>query len=424
MFANLAASSPLSRWVPSTPKDIAIDLVLFLGFGTLVVWLLWRALKRSEDPARLIFKWVLTLIFTAGLLGYAAWVGFDNLAGITVPFLCVLYAIAMSILWAPYLGSWLASPLTAMYDGGSAEPDPEPLYAVATSLRKNGKYNEAIKEVRRQLQKFPKSFAGQMMIAEIQAEDIQDLPSAEVTVQKLCQQKGHKPAAISAALLRLADWQLKYWQDIEAARRSLEQIQMQFPRSEFAQVAAQRLAHMASREHLLSPHERPKIQLRHGLDDVGLRDEPLRPTPPPENLAEKAAQLTRHLEEFPNDAEAREQLAMIYAEEYHRIDYAVNELEQIIQQPGQTPKEIVRALNLIADVHIKAADDYEAASAALQRIIDHYPHYGAAEAAHQRLLRLKLEFRAKEKTHTVKLGSYEDDLGLKGKTPAPPREID
>jgi len=395
-----------------------------LVFIALVGWVLWRTLKQTEDPAKLLFKWVLTLIFTVGILGYAAWIGFDNSAAVTVPFACVIYCVAMSLLWAPHLGAMLARPLAAMYDGGSAEPDPEPLYSVATSLRKNGKYSEAVKEIRRQLQKFPNSFAGQMMIAEIQAEDIQDLPSAEVTIQKLCQQKGHAPAAISAALLRLADWQLKYWQDIEAARRSLEQIRLLFPRSEFAHVAAQRMAHMGSREHLLASHDRPKIQLRAGLDDVGLRSEPLRPTPPPENIAEKAAHLVKHLEEHPNDAEAREQLAMLYAEQYHRIDYAVAELEQIVQQPGQTPKEIARALNLVADIHIKVANDFDAACAALQRIIDDFPHYGAAEAAQQRLLRLKLEFRGKEKSHTVQLGSYEDDLGLKGKSPVPPPDAD
>src|SRR5687768_17816886 len=42
----------------------------------------------------------------------------------------------------------------------------------------------------------------------------------------------------------LADWQLKYGQDIEAARQSLERIVARYPGTEEAQVAAQRIAHL------------------------------------------------------------------------------------------------------------------------------------------------------------------------------------
>jgi len=49
----------------------------------------------------------------------------------------------------------------------------------------------------------------------------------------------------------------------------------------------------------------------------------------------------------------------------------------------------------------------------LQRIIDRNPQAGAASLAQNRIELLRLEFKGKEKSQAVTLGSYEDDLGLK-----------
>jgi TolA-binding protein len=269
--------------------------------------------------------------------------------------------------------------------------------------------------IRTQLESFPHDFRGQMLLAEMQAEDLNDMPSAQVTIQRLCQQKGHSPGAISAALMQLADWQLKHWQDRDAARESLEKIIALFPDTEFAHVAEQRISHLASNTRLIAAHDRPKIQLRAGLDDVGLHKDQAAMVAPVEDIAAKAAEYVKHLDQHPRDAEAREQLAIIYAEHYQRLDYALGELEQIIQQPGQSPKQIVRVLNLMADLQLKCSGDYEAARQTLQRIVDKYPNLGAAEAAQRRLAHLRLELRSKEKAHVVQLGTYEQDLGLKKK---------
>ena len=92
---------------------------------------------------------------------------------------------------------------------------------------------------------------------------------------------------------------------------------------------------------------------------------------------------------------------------------AVGELEQLIAQPHQPPKQIVHYLDLLADLHIKYASDYDAARAALQRIIDLAPGLAAAGTARQRLGRLRLELKGKEKSQAVKLGSYEPYDGRK-----------
>jgi hypothetical protein len=69
----------------------------------------------------------------------------------------------------------------------------------------------------------------------------------------------------------------------------------------------------------------------------------------------------------------------------------------------------------MADVHMKYANDPEAARQCLQRIIDEYPNSAAAEGARQRIPVLNLELRSKKQNQTVQMGSYDQDIGLKRK---------
>ena len=104
---------------------------------------------------------------------------------------------------------------------------------------------------------------------------------------------------------------------------------------------------------------------------------------------------------------------MIYADYYGRLDMAVGELEQMIGQPNQPGRLVVHWLNLLADLQIRHGASYEAARDTLQRIVDRDPDAAAAEVARRRLGLLKLELKAKDKSQAVKLGSYEQNLGLK-----------
>ena len=112
--------------------------------GTMV-WLLIWSLKRSEDPAKLLFKWVLTFVFIGGLLAIVMKIGFEDNSAMLIPGVCAIFGVALGITWAPHWGAIMARPFTAMFDGGSTPPDPKPFYSVAFARRKQGRYEEAEK---------------------------------------------------------------------------------------------------------------------------------------------------------------------------------------------------------------------------------------------------------------------------------------
>src|SRR5205814_1821500 len=154
--------------------------------------------------------------------------------------------------------------------GGNIPPDPRPAYSIAISKQKQGHYREAVADIRQQLERFPTDLEGHLLLAEILAVHLQDLPGAEQTIQRWVAQGGHAPKNIAFALYSLADWHLKYGQDREAARRSLQQIIELLPDSEYALGAAQRIAHLGTMEMFLEPHERKKFTVPEGVRNLGL----------------------------------------------------------------------------------------------------------------------------------------------------------
>jgi uncharacterized protein (DUF1499 family) len=395
------------------PLSIALGLLLVTGVIGVFVWWLVRSVRRSEEPGKLICKWVVAVVLLAGLLFLVSKTVGQREGAYIVPSACVAFAVIMSVLWAPSLGALVARPFTSLFDGGVEELKPQAFYSIAIAKRKRGKYQEAIYEIQRQLARFPQDAVGQMMLAEIQAENLNDLPGAQNTIERLCQERGHAPQSIAMALYQLADWHLKYSRDVEAARAALEKIVTLLPDTEQAQVAAQRIAHLGSREALLATDNRTAIPMPRGVDNVGLLKDSSELQKAPQDPAAIAGEYVKHLEEYPLDNEAREKLALIYADHYQRLDLAVGELEQLVQAPNQPAKQVERWLNLIADIQIKHAADYEAARETLQRIVDLFPGLPPAENARQRLGRLKLELKGKEKSQAIKLGSYEQNIGLK-----------
>ena len=404
-----------------------MDLVLRFSFGLFTLlaavcvigWFLCWLLKNSYDPAALAFRWSMTIGLIVG--GY---IGIDWIIGpsagptekILGLFLGMFIALVLAGLWAPAIADKVSDLIGGLFTGGNEPPPPQPFYSIALTKRKQGKFKEALYEIQQQLAKFPTDVTGHMLLAEIQAVDLDDLPAAQVTIERLCSQPGHSAPQIANAFNALADWHLKL-QDRDAACAALEQIIARLPGTDQAQLAAQRIAHLASKESLLAAHEHKPIEMREGVRDIGLLRDSSALAKPEQDPAESAAQLVKHLEQHPLDNEAREKLAVIYAEHYQRLALAANELEQLITAPNQPGKEVARWLNLLADLQLKHGADYDTIRQTLQRVVDLFPDLAAAQLAQQRIELLRLELKGKEKSQVVKLGSYEKDLGLKGPRP-------
>lgn len=391
-------------------RGTLIALVAVVVFG----WLLVRALKRSENPPGLIFKWVLTAI----VVGFMAVViapivgggGFAAVGGIILTVAC---GWILAIIWGRSIASIVAKPFASLYDGGDAEIEPHPYYSSAEAKRKKGQYQEAIGDIRKQLEKFPTDLEGQMKMAEIQAENLNDLPGADVTIQRLCLQPDHPQRSISFALNTLADWHLKYGLDRDAAQASLQRVIDRFPGSEFALLASQRIAHLGSTEHLMAAHDRKRIAVPEGVKNVGLMQSSAHLQPAETDQAALASQYVKHLEQHPHDTEVREKLAVIYADHYGRLEMATDQLEQLINQPNQPARLIVHWLNLLADLQTRHGADCETVRATLERIIEKFPNIAAAEQARTRIDLLALSFKTKAGRPGIKMGTYEQNIGLK-----------
>jgi hypothetical protein len=151
----------------------------------------------------------------------------------------------------------------------------------------------------------------------------------------------------------------------------------------------------------------------HGVQNVGLLQSSAHLAPPPPDQPRRAEELVQHLQEHPQDTDAREQLAIIYADHYQRLDLAADQLSQLINQPNQPARNVIRWLNLLADLQVRHGCQYDSVAQTLAQIIERFPDHGAADLARNRLDLLRLELKAKSASPSVKLGTYEQNIGLK-----------
>ncbi len=402
----------------SRTYEILRDAVMLAVAGAAIVWVGIRWLKNTrEDPARLIFKWILSAVVIGLLLWKVApFVAGGGEAGafIGIP-LAAGCALILAILWGANIGGAFAGIFTGMLDGGDEPPEPKPAYSVARARRNQGRFLEAVVAVREQLARFPNDLEGVLLLAALQAENLNDLSEAELTLSRFCERPESPPQQVAAALYQLADWHLKLAKDPDAARRTLERVVARFPDTERAKQAAQRIAHLASREFLLEAQDRAAVAVTPGVQNLGLLRDQDHLKPVQADPAELAAGYVRQLEQHPHDTEAREKLAVLYAEHYQRLDLATDQLEQLVRAHPDSPKAVARWLNLLADLQIQRGADDEVVRRSLQTIIDRFPELAVAEHARRRLDHLRLEFKGKEKSQAVPLGSYEQNLGLKRK---------
>ena len=408
MFAAIEFPHSVLGWI----FDSIALIVIVLGGGFLLI----KTVRRSDDAPLLIFKLILTVVVVAMvtlLIRPILREGGSLLAGLIGIPIAAIAGLVLGFTWRKNIANLIANPIGDLYDGGRAEYEPRPVYSTAISLRKRGYPREALDATRKELERFPTDVEGQLLVADILAENLNDIEGAAIAIQRLCNQPGHTERNLAYAYNSLADYYLKLNHDKDTAREALQQIIERFPESEVAMLAAQRIATLANTEHMSTVQERKKFVVAEGVPNIGLINPSFYQPPAGSDFSKDAGELVKHLQEHPFDGEAREKLAVIYADHYQRMDLAADQFEQLITCPNQPQKRVVGWINRLADLQVRHGENYETVRATLQRVLDLYPGGAAAEVAANRITLLKLELKGKEKVADVKMGTYEQDVGLK-----------
>ena len=385
------------------------------GTAALLLGFMVYTIRKSKDPAEFLVRWVVTILLVTGLMTLVMGVDLNYGTAFIIPLSCAIVGVCLAIVWGRHLAHLFAAPITNLISGGSQEVEAKPQYSGAKAKRMAQHYGQAVEAIQLELKKFPGDYEGEMLLAAIYAENLSDLDRCATLIQRMCNRPDCPPGHISGAFTCLADWAMRQAQDPERAREALEEISRRLPDTEYDRNARQRVAHLASVESLLDQQERRTLHLAPGIQRLGLKTAVASLAPEDATPAAEAQRLVAHIKNHPDDNEAREQLAMVYALGFHRPEMAISELEELIARPHQSSKQVAHWLHLIADMQIKdgQANSVEMATASLQRIIDLYPNLAVAENARSRMSLLQLEKRGKETTAPLTLGEYEQRMGLR-----------
>ena len=337
--------------------------------GISLLQLLWRARTLTEAPDKFRRKSRIT-------------------ASILVP-----VAVAMIV-----FGGWTALGLAMILCGAGMaqvtfglkeEKGPAPNYGRAQVAINFGRYEEAEMEVIRELEQTEDDFDGWMLLAELYALYLGDLPAADEMVRDLCQQPATTPPQVAVALHRLADWHLKVAKDPVAARRVLERISVRMPGTHLDRMARQRITQLpASREEFLAQDQGRTIQMTVIPDDV--------PAPnvlPRDEAAYIAKQCVEALKKNPDDVAARERFARVLADSLGDSKTAIEQLELLLAMPKQSTDKRADWLLTIAHWHGRYRNDLENARLVYQEVMRDFPDSRYAVMAQRRLNLLTLQFR-------------------------------
>lgn len=409
------------------PREVTfLDYLIFgivvasiaIGF----VYFFIRALKRAESPSTLIVQFVISLVMIAII--FIFWYrlifasrGGDRAGAIFALFSMVIFGILLGIMWAPSIGSIIAKPLVNLI-WPETELEPKPNYDVAIALKKKGLYDEAAKEIQQELEKFPDDVEGRLLLADLFARNLNCFEAAKIEIEKIVNNPKATPGQLASALNMLADLYLEVNRDIEGARQALKRLYELLPNSEHGLLALQRVAHLP--EKLEDPKsDRRPIGLKVSTEYIGLRDDFEGLKPPESAPAERVNELIEQLNKHPYDWAAREELAIIYAREYHDFALAKEQLTQLIEQEHVPKNYVVKWLNLLADLSIEHGE-IKCARSAIEGIIKFFPNTSLAEIAKRRLLTLERELQKNQSVSTIKLEHTDDRLGLRQNPDPPP----
>jgi hypothetical protein len=356
--------------VPEYLRILAVGLFVICTFWTTVTlaWALLEAGARAEGETRAHFN---ALCLTC---------------------LIALAAPALLIIW---IGGWpmlglagiaLLGPMAGYGANVLHTRQMPPMYARAVARMKFGKYTEAEWEIIRELERCEDDFDGWMMLADLYANQFNDLAEAEQSILEICDLPKTTPSQLSVALHRLADWHLHRAGDPAAARRDLQMICDRLPGSHLAHMAQLRINQLPS-----SAAELRQQQTAAPIPLPALSDAIDEAPPPPESAKERhqaadaANACVETLKRDPNNVPARERLARLFAEHLDQPDRAIEQVTLLLDLPDQPDTRRAEWLGLIAAWQIRYRHDSAAGRQTLERLLREFPQSPQAFAARRRL---------------------------------------
>jgi tetratricopeptide (TPR) repeat protein len=349
-----------------------LEWICFIG---LFAFWTWYSLTICGDSIK---KYLARWAATFGILFLLYLV--SRIGPIPPVFMGTFLAVMLAVVWrnacTELFGGWIGH----MFSGGNQQADKKPLLSQAEGLRHKGKPKEAIQSARTTLTIKPDDFDTLMFIASIQAEDLDRLDSAVITLEDALRSKRIERGQIVYALNTLADWHLKVLEP-EAARGYLRRIIDLLPDTDAAQRAEQRVIRMKDRAAMVADAQTRTIEMPEFERDLGLKGKKSTVKRKGSNPVAIIAELERELEKHPNDWTAREELAGVYANEHKNVKRAVEELEILVSGAKAPRREIARWLHLIADWQSRLGKDPDSARFTLDRIIDRFPDTVLAQRA-------------------------------------------
>lgn len=357
-------------WVPVYLEIVGVGLFIISSFWTTatLAWALLEAAARAEGDTREHLKALCLTCFIAMVLPALLLVIFGGWS---------LLGLAGIILLTPMAG----------YGAGvlHAKQMP-PMYARAVARLKFGKYPEAEREIIHQLEKREDDFDGWMMLADLYANQFNDLPEAEQSILEICDQPKTTASQLSVALHRLADWHLQRAGDPAAARHALQMICDRLPGTHLARMAQLRISQLpATAAELRRQKSATTIPLPALGDSIDRAPAPPESAMERHKAAEAANACVEILEQAPDNVSARERLARLFAEHLDQPDQGIEQVTLLLDMPDQPDARRAEWLGLIAAWHIRYRQDADAGREVLQRVINEFPQSPQALSARRRL---------------------------------------
>lgn len=393
MVMNIGISWNLQPFMPEIQAaQIAGDPWIFeflgyVGCGFFIVGTYWTALT---------LVWVL-IVAGRNLEG-------DALSDFKA--LCMTSVIGMILPAAgiTYLGGWpivgmavasMLAPIAGYAPSILRTQKMPPMYARAVAKMKFGKYSEAEWMIIQELEKSEDDFEGWMMLAELYANQFNDLTEAEQTILEICDQRRTTPSQVSIALHRLADWYLKIAQDPDAARRALQTICDRLPGTHLARMAGLRLSQLPQNAQELREQQTASPIPLPALGDQLDEPAPLEMEMDRHKAAEMANACAEKLKLDPNNVQAREKFARILTERLYKPDLGIEQITLLLNMPEQTEAKRAEWLGTIAAWHLRYRQDPDTGRNILERVVREFPNSPQALVARRRIRLMDTELRGK-----------------------------